>query len=290
MNKYRVKGGAPSLIAESGRVVTGKGAIDPRWRSWNAERDQMYARLQERSTESVRYLPPNLDYQAPVLEEHGRWERVSYQGDYYHFWRPVYVAADWGPFTAGRWTVWYDDPCWIPAEPFGYLTHHYGNWILVRGVWYWAPPVVRVKAHGHPFRLFPVPFAWYPGRVVWVHHSPFIGWVPLAPHEPYYGHRPWGPRVVLIAAGHPGPLSINRYQYAGNAVVVPQTNFFTVTNYHPHKLGPIKRETILRDYRPVPVINPAGHHPVRGPAGKAPGHQCARTGKAAGGLPGAHPS
>ena len=256
LNKYRVKGGAPSLIAESGRVVTGKGAIDPRWRSWNAERDQVYARLQERSTESVRYLPPNLDYQAPVLEEHGRWERVSYQGDYYHFWRPIYVAADWGPFTAGRWTFWYDDPCWIPAEPFGYLTHHYGNWILVRGVWYWAPPVVRVKAHGHPLRLFPVPFAWYPGRVVWVHHNPFIGWVPLAPHEPYYGHRPWGPRVVMITAGQPGPLSITRYQYAGNAVVVPQTNFFTVTNYHPHKLGSIKRETILRDYRPVPVINP----------------------------------
>jgi hypothetical protein len=253
LNKYRVKAGGLSLIADSRQAVTGPGAIDSRWKSWNAERDQSYARFQDRPTESAGYLPPNLEYQAPVLDENGRWERVYYQGDFYHFWRPVYVAAGWGPFTTGRWTVWYDDPCWIPAEPFGYLTHHYGNWILVRGVWYWAPPVVRVQVH--PFPLFPVPLAWYPGRVAWIHHGPYIGWVPLAPHEPYYGHRPWGPRVVVIDKNHQANSSINRYQYLGNAVVVPQNNFFSVNNYHPHKLGHITRETILKDYRPVPAIN-----------------------------------
>ena len=253
LNKYRVKAGALSLLADSQRVVAGKGEIDSRWKSWNAERDQGYARFQDRPTESARYLPPNLDYQAPVLDENGRWERVTYQGESYHFWRPVYVASGWGPFTTGSWTVWYDDPCWIPAEPFGYLTHHYGNWILVRGVWYWAPPVVRVQVH--PFLLFPVPFAWYPGRVVWIHHGPSIGWVPLAPHEPYYGHRPWGPRVVVIDKNHQANITINRYQYLRNAVVVPQNNFFSANNYYPHKLGHITRESLLKDYRAVPAIN-----------------------------------
>ena len=78
------------------------------------------------------------------LDRNGRWEKVYYEGRYRRLWRPTRVAPGWQPFTSGRWTVWYGDNVWIPEEPFGYVTHHYGNWVFVNSAWYWAPPV-KVK-------------------------------------------------------------------------------------------------------------------------------------------------
>jgi hypothetical protein len=94
--------------------------------------------------QSVEYLPPSLQDEAYALEENGRWGRVYYEGAERWFWRPTTVALGWSPFTVGRWTDWYGDQTWIPAEPFGYVTHHYGNWVYVQNYWYWAPPVVSV--------------------------------------------------------------------------------------------------------------------------------------------------
>ena len=74
---------------------------------------------------SVEYLPPNLRDEAYAFEENGRWERVPYEGTERWCWRPR-VVVGWSPFTVGRWTDWYGDQTWIPAEPFGYVTHHYG--------------------------------------------------------------------------------------------------------------------------------------------------------------------
>lgn len=250
--RYPVVAGRPALLADGRQVLTGSREVDPGWQNWNASRDQAAARYRDYPGESARYLPPELDYQAPVLDENGRWEQVPYQGEVYYFWRPVQVVYGWSPFTVGRWTVWYDDPCWIPAEPFGYVTHHYGNWFFIRGYWYWAPPV-RVRHRPHPVPLFPVSWAWYPGRVAWIHHGSTIGWIPLAPHEPYYCRRHWGSRAVVVKDPRVVPVLVSRYQHAHLAVAVQRDNFFAVTNYQPFRLP--KRSAVITDFQSLPVLD-----------------------------------
>ncbi len=253
-SRYPVAAGRPSLVADGKQVLNGSPAVETGWQTWNAARDQTAARYRDYPGESARYLPPELDYQAPVLDENGRWEQVPYQGEVYYFWRPVHVVHGWAPFTVGRWTVWYDDPCWIPAEPFGYVTHHYGNWFFIRGHWYWAPPF-RARIRPHPAPLLPLSWAWYPGRVAWIHHGATIGWIPLAPHEPYYSRRYWGPRVVVVNAPGLVPLPAGRYHHAHQAVTVHRDNFFTVTNYRPFRLPPLKREALDKDFQSLPGLD-----------------------------------
>ena len=153
-------------------------------------------RLEPRG-ETMRYLPPELHTEAYVLEEQGRWESVDYDGGYRQFWRPTHVSAGWAPYTYGRWTTWYGDQVWIPAEPFGYVTHHYGSWVYVDAsrCWYWAPPVVTVGVAVVP--SYTIGYGWYPGRVSWIYTDTYVGWVPLAPYEPYYCHNYWGPSAIV---------------------------------------------------------------------------------------------
>ena len=197
--------------------------------------------------DSVRHLPPALADDAYALEENGRWERVYYNGEYREMWRPTTVAAGWAPFTAGRWTEYYGDNTWIPAEPFGYCTHHYGNWVNVNGGWFWAPPVVAVGV------VAPVP--WYPGRVAWIGSGADVGWVPLAPAEPYYAHRAWGPAATVIGTAAVVGVTIASLAYVNHAIVVPQRSFYGVNNYTNVRVTNINHTTIINNYRAAPVVN-----------------------------------
>jgi hypothetical protein len=187
--KYSVSAGSPSILADQQQVSSEEGIVDPDWNRWNTTRENFWAAKARLKGRSVEYLPPSLQNESYALDESGRWERVPYEGTECWFWRPTTVAAGWSPFTVGRWTDWYGDQTWIPAEPFGYVTHHYGNWIFTRNNWYWAPPVVRVRV-GLP--LLNLGFFWNPGRVSWIHTGTYVGWVPLAPRENYYSYRHWG--------------------------------------------------------------------------------------------------
>ena len=129
-------------------AVEGDGQVDAAWDEWNLKREELWAQRVQVKGESIDNLPTELRDDAYDLDRNGRWERVYYQGRYRKLWRPTGVAAGWQPFTAGRWTVWYRDNVWIPEEPFGYVTHHYGNWVYVNSAWYWAPPgKVRSRQH-----------------------------------------------------------------------------------------------------------------------------------------------
>ena len=186
--RYDVNPGGGSIIADANQVGTGDGNVDAPWDDWNASRDALWAKRTQVKGQSARYVPPQLEDDAYSLDESGTWERVTYGGEEHEYWRPTDVPDTWQPFTVGRWTDWYDDQVWVPEESFGYVTHHYGNWVRVEGRWYWAPPPPVVVAAG------PVPFvAWYPGRVAWIHSGDDVGWVPLAPTEVYYAHHHWGP-------------------------------------------------------------------------------------------------
>jgi hypothetical protein len=253
--KYDVAAGSPSILADQQQVSSGEGTVDPGWDRWNMVRENFWAAKARTRGRSFEYLPPNLRDESYALDENGRWERVYYEGAERWFWRPTTVALGWSPFMVGRWTDWYGDQTWIPAEPFGYVTHHYGNWVYVRNYWYWAPPVVSVRV-GMPF--LDVGFYWYPGRVFWIHTGPYVGWVPLAPHETYYCYRPWGgPRVVVVNNIKITQININvrNYAYVNHAVVVNQNNFYRVNNYRNVRVTNINRTTIINSYHAAPVVN-----------------------------------
>ena len=252
--KYDVAAGSPSILADRQQVSSAEGTIDPDWDRWNQVRENFWAAKARVRGRSVEYLPPGLQDEAYALEENGRWERVPYEGAERWFWRPR-VAVGWSPYTVGRWTYWYGDQTWIPAEPFGYVTHHYGNWIYARNYWYWAPPVVIVL--GGP-SIFDHGFFWSPGRVSWIHSGAYVGWVPLAPRETYYSHRHWGgPHTVVVTQSNFGQININprNYAYANRAIVVPQKDFYRVNNYRDVRVTNVDRTTIIKDYRSAPVVN-----------------------------------
>lgn len=253
--RYELSSQNLSILADQYRVTYGEGGVDPDWDGWNRSRDNFWTSKSRTTGLSTQYLPPPLRHEAYVFEDNGRWERVYYEGSDRWFWRPTTVAPDWAPFTAGRWTEWYGDQTWIPSEPFGYVTHHYGNWIYTGGRWYWAPPVTTVTV-GLP--LLNIGFFWYPGRVSWIHSGGYIGWVPLAPRETYYSHNYWGgPYVVRVTNINITRVNIypRNYAYARHAVIVPQHNFYTVNNYRTVRVKNITGTTIINHYQAAPVVN-----------------------------------
>jgi len=253
--RYDVSAGHDSILADANQVSSGDGAVDPDWDQWNEAREAFWSQKARVRGRSVDYLPPDLRNEAYVLEENGRWESVPYEGSPRWFWRPINVQVGWSPFTVGRWTDWYGDQTWIPSEPFGYVTHHYGNWVYVRNNWYWAPPVVRVQI-GLP--LLNIGFFWNPGRVSWIHSGAYVGWVPLAPRETYYSRRHWGgPHVTVVNNINITRITINvrNYAYARQAIVVNQNNFYGVNNYRNVRVTNINNTTIINNYRAAPVVN-----------------------------------
>jgi hypothetical protein len=253
--KYDVSPGSPSILADQSQVSSGDSAVDPTWDGWNRTRENFWASKVRTTGRSAQYLPAALRNDAYVFEENGRWEQVNYDGGNRWLWRPTRVAAGWAPFTNGRWTEWYGDQTWVPSEPFGYTTHHYGNWVYARNNWYWAPPVATVTV-GLP--LLNIGFFWNPGRVSWIHSGSNVGWVPLAPRETYYSHHRWGgPHVVNVTNINITQINVHprNYAYARHAVVVPQRDFYTVNNYKTVRVQNINNTTIINNYQSAPVVN-----------------------------------
>jgi hypothetical protein len=253
--RYPIREGGDSLIADRQTTARGNGTVDGPWDDWNGQRERVWAERQRARSASAQFLPEPIRENAYVLEDYGRWERVYYDGDYRDMWRPTRIESGWRPYTSGRWVVYYGDNCWIPDdEPFGYVTHHYGSWVYVDSFrsWYWMPPVVH--RHRSTPKQF-TGFGWYPGRVGWLHHRDSIGWVPLAPHEPYYGHRPWGHHTMLIHRGKPKPYRLDRYRYLDEAVVIPRDHFYRGHRYTPYVDRTVNKAVLINNYKPTTVIN-----------------------------------
>jgi hypothetical protein len=135
--------------------------------SWSFDRD----RLQQQSTHST-YMSQDIPGGAE-LDRYGHWQ---YHVTYGYVWRPRLVTVGWVPYRHGRW-VW-TGPwgwSWVEDAPWGYAPFHYGRWVVVGGVWAWAPgPIIRRPCYA-------------PALVVFIggprHHQ---AWFPLGWHEPYY--------------------------------------------------------------------------------------------------------
>lgn len=224
--RHEIIAGSPSLLVFSNRIMPGSGSVNRGWNAWNSDRDALWAERRRIPGESRDYLPLSLHDEAYILNTFGSWHSVYYENDYYRFWRPRHVDIGWSPFSAGMWTTWRGDRVWIPREPFGYVTHHYGNWVHVQGTWYWAPPVSRtIVRMGFP--LLNIGFCWYPGRVAWIDAGISLRWIPLAPFEPFYCRYPWGYRTVVIGNGpYPRYVASHNFKYRRHTVMGRQDHFY----------------------------------------------------------------
>jgi hypothetical protein len=248
-----VEGSAP-LIADRYAVTAGQGSGDGSWNAWNLERDALWARRMRGGRVSAKYLPSTLHDHAYALDDYGAWQRVYYDGAYGYLWRPLYVTAGWAPYTAGRWSLWYGDHVWLPHEPFGYVTHHYGTWVYTGGYWYWAPPVAFFSLHlVHP--TLRIGSAWYPGRVAWFHSGASIGWIPLAPHEPYYAHRRWGPRSTVVKNVTVVNINVRNYRNEGRAVMIDKGKLHATDNHRTASIKTVDRRALGAGIQARPAVD-----------------------------------
>ncbi|MGC9964467.1 MAG: DUF6600 domain-containing protein [Syntrophobacteraceae bacterium] len=250
--KYNVIPRSMSILADNRQAAAGEGKVVAGWDDWNIARDSVLVRSIETRGESVNHLPVGIREDSAVLDEYGRWDRVYYEGEYREAWRPTSVEEGWSPYTVGHWTDWYGDYTWVPYEPFGYVTHHYGYWFRTNECWYWSPPVASA---GWESPYWGIGFGWYPGRVGWVYSDASIGWFPLLPWEPYYAFNWWGPWG--FAVHHAGLIgtNFNRYSQWDRAVIINQGNFHNVTSYSRTRLSNINGRTISSGYRAAPVVS-----------------------------------
>ena len=256
--RYAVRESSFSIIADEKEVAQGNGSVDADWDSWNEERDDAWTKRQRSSRHSAGFLPEPIRIESAALEENGVWERVYYEGDYRDMWRPTRVEPGWRPFSVGRWIVYYGDNCWMPGEPFGYVTHHYGSWVYIEsaGGWYWTPPLDRFVAATTGAAIS---FGWYPGRVGWIHSGHSIGWVPLAPNEVYYGYRPWGHRTIVVNLNMQNTINqdVARYRFINEAVIIQREDFYRGRSYAPVMQRNIEKNVVVGKYKPTAVINTA---------------------------------
>jgi hypothetical protein len=104
-------------------------------------------------------------------------------------WTPTVVAAGWRPYYDGHW-IW-QDPwgwTWVGAEPWGWAPYHYGRWFVYGSQWYWAPAAPSVAVAYAPAVVGFVGGGPGWSATVAVGGGGYVGWFPLAPHDPFV---PW---------------------------------------------------------------------------------------------------
>lgn len=110
------------------------------------------------------------------LDPYGTWVTLARYG---RAWQPR-EFADWAPYHSGRW-FWRKTLgwVWIARESWGWLPYHDGGWVDDAKLgWCWVPSAPRAAG-------------WSPGNaaffaVVADGRTQSIGWVPLAPAEPFH--------------------------------------------------------------------------------------------------------
>ena len=121
---------------------------------------------------------------ADDLDSYGRWIDNPRYG---RVWSP-YEAAGWSPYHDGRF-VWepYYGWTWVAAEPWGWAPYHYGNWFYANDAWCWYPGAYGF-AQPYVYRPAVVAFFSFGGGSGLGFGFANVGWVPLAPFEPF---SPW---------------------------------------------------------------------------------------------------
>jgi hypothetical protein len=145
---------------------------------WSNNRDQQLLR-----SRSYQYVSADI-YGAEDLDAYGSWVTSSYG----YVWAPR-VAPGWAPYHHGRW-VWEDyyGWTWVDYAPWGWAPFHYGRWFMNGSAgWCWWPGPRHQPYYWRPALVGFFGFGGGGGVSVGVGFGN-VGWVPLAPHEPWH---PW---------------------------------------------------------------------------------------------------
>jgi hypothetical protein len=122
------------------------------------------------------------------LKDLGEWVLIEPLG---FVFRPRVAWNQWQPYSDGFWAPtdaygW----VWISAEPFGWATDHYGEWLYDRFQgWVWAPGL-----------------DWAPAWVTWQVAGNYVGWSPMVGHSSQVAAG-GSLAPVPAAATHYAPLS-----------------------------------------------------------------------------------
>jgi hypothetical protein len=208
---------------------------DGRYRDYNAYLDDPYYYDPYNRYGSYRYVSAAIPGVSD-LDNYGEWQDVNGYG---YAWSPR-VDAGWAPYQQGYWMM--DDPyglTWVSNEPWGYAPYHYGRWVNLNNQWFWVPEGVNTQAAYAPALV-----AFLPAT-----QENVIGWVPLAPGDPYetaYYDANWQPHYV-------GQTPVASQQFInldvpGAVTVVPVGDFDRVIN--PKMVAKFDRR-ILADARPT---------------------------------------
>jgi hypothetical protein len=208
---------------------------DGRYRDYNAYLNDPYYYDPYNRYDSYQYvsaaIPGVYD-----LDNYGDWQNVN---DYGYAWSPR-VDAGWAPYQQGYWMM--DDPyglTWVSSEPWGYAPYHYGRWVNVNNRWFWVPESINTQPSYAPALV-----AFLPPT-----QENVIGWVPLAPGDPYattFYDANWQPHYI-------GQSPVISQQFInlnvpGAVTVVPVGDFDQVI--HPKMIAKFDRK-ILAGARPT---------------------------------------
>jgi uncharacterized protein DUF6600/FecR-like protein len=151
------------------------------------------------------------------LDYYGDWRNVDGYG---YAWSPR-VDSGWVPYQQGYWTNDYPyGLTWVSSEPWGYAPYHYGRWANVGNQWYWIPDGVNTTPSYAPALVAFLP----------LNNTDQIGWLPLAPGEPYayrYYDANWEPHYLngsnvvpsqLVNLGIPGAVTVVPVDAFGRAI------------------------------------------------------------------------
>jgi hypothetical protein len=152
------------------------------------------AMLRQNAPPPPAYAPPVVQQMSGTAElsSYGSWNQNPQYGA---VWYPQ-VEAGWAPYRQGHWVDvqpwgW----TWVESEPWGFAPFHYGRWIHVDDRWGWAPAPAYDGGGGYGPDYRPVyapavvsffGLAVAAGITAAALSGGSVGWVPLAPDEPYY--------------------------------------------------------------------------------------------------------
>jgi hypothetical protein len=129
------------------------------------------------SSVSVKMVAPGV-VGATDLDVAGAWRPAPIYGN---VWFPNGLVAGWAPYRFGHWG--FVDPwgwTWIDDAPWGYAPFHYGRWVMVGGMWGWAPGPIAVTA------IYSPALVGFIGGVEVVGMADPVSWVALGWGEPWY--------------------------------------------------------------------------------------------------------
>jgi hypothetical protein len=181
----QASGGGQTVAIGAQQLVTFSGTDTLAWQSstlgapdefdsWSAARERELA-----ESASAGYVANDVPG-TQDLDANGQWQQAP---EYGYVWVPTAVAVGWVPYRYGHW-VWITPWgwTWVDDAPWGYAPFHYGRWVVWNNHWCWVP----APRHGPGGRTVYAPalVAWVggPGAVAF---GTNIGWFPLGPRELY---------------------------------------------------------------------------------------------------------